>query len=96
MTTPARPTRPATRWDDRTCGVPGCPCPHNPQVGKYPDPPCNRGYVAAASGQRTPGVRGAGGVQITEGVRSDDAGDEVVARCRTCREHARRAREAHT
>jgi hypothetical protein len=86
-----RPTRPANRRDDMTCGIPGCPCPHNPARGQYPNGPCDRGWTVPGPNATTGGTRGAGGVQVTPGVIAENA----VRRCPACKSHAESLRKDH-
>lgn len=83
MTTPAR--RPS-RWDDPTCGAPGCTCHHDPRWSPTRRR-CDRGHTDPLPGATTRGVRGTG--VHTRGAASPDA----VALCPTCAA-ARQAREA--
>jgi hypothetical protein len=85
-----RPTRPPSRWDDGTCGVKGCRCPHNAVWSPSNTQPCDHGQIPAGPGATTPGVRANGGGQITPGV----ATPELVRRCPTCKAHAERVRTA--
>lgn len=87
--------RPPSRLDDRTCGVSGCTCHHDPDRPWSPSGdgrPCDRGLTPARPSQTTPGVHGHGYHQ-----RGTRPGDGAVTHCPTCaaaRAAARQAREA--
>jgi len=93
VTTPARPARPPSRWDDRTCGAAGCTCHHDPdREWDHTDPddqPCDRGQRPAGPFQTTPGVHGPGYHQ-----RGSTPSEDGVTPCPTCQTARTRAREA--
>lgn len=76
------PDTPRSRWDDSSCGIPGCPCAHNPDSAE----PCDRGWTTPPAEGKTGGIPGIGGSAIVE--RLLPAGD-AVRRCPTCVEHAK-------
>lgn len=78
--------RPPRRWDDPTCGVPDCPCPHKP----YPNS-CERGWVPAPTTATTPGARANGGGLVTTPAAPNPPADggRTPMRCPVCQRHAR-------
>ncbi len=79
------PDAPRSRWDDGTCKVEGCPCPHRP-------PECDRGWSRPRPGSSTGGLRSGVGAPLRPVELDSDS--DAVARCRICARHAGSRAEA--
>ncbi len=77
--------RQPSRWNPTTCGVPNCPCPHEP-------PTCDRGWTSPNPSGTTSGVT-TDNRQISTGHQPTP---DTVRRCPTCATHARARADAET